>query len=181
MRSSMRGRGVRMTDEWVTKDMPPYLRCLPARAGSRARVERVFPCSQVTQVDDPAAQVAVLRLVDGWPGVTVAQTCMSVPGCEALSLSEGVAYGQEEAFIMGGEFAHVRAEGSVHTTLAPEWAVDVMTKGWGEIHPLSLYGLIPPQNIVLYAPRHADELGMMERILAGAYSYACGRLVDLQL
>jgi hypothetical protein len=169
---------LRLTDDWITKDCPSYLAALQQRSGSRPRVGRQYPCLQLTQADEPGAQQALLELVQDWPGLTVTAPRQSITGCKALALSETLARGQGEAFILGREFAHVREEGSVHAALAPEWAVDVMKKGWGQLHPLALYGLIAPQSVVFYAPRDDEELDVVERILIASYSYSCGRRVD---
>jgi hypothetical protein len=181
MRAATGQRHLRITDDWIVKDVPSYLVEVPQRRGDRAQIVRQYPCAQVTQADDPEAQDHVLGLVGRWPGVTVADPRQTIVDCRALVLEERLAEGQGEAFIMGREFAHVRAEGSVHTALAPEWAEPLMRKGWGQIHPLALYGLIQPQSLVFYAPRDADELRVIERILIAAYSYACGRYVEADL
>lgn len=179
MRAGLRQGRLLVTDEWVTKDLPSYLEDVPERRGGRAQIARQYPCAQLTQADRPTAQDEVLALVGGWPGVTVAAVRHNIPGCKALLLDDSLALGQGEAFIMGREFAHVRAEGSVHTALAPEWAEPLLRQGWGQVHPLALYGLIQPQSLVFYAPRDEDELGVIERILIAAYSYACGRYVEI--
>lgn len=178
MRAAIRASRLRITDDWVTKDCPPYLAALPERRGGRPTVGRQYPCLQLSDADHPDAQRSLLALVEGWPGVTVTETRQEIAGCKALVLSEDLAEGQGEAFILGREFAHVRAEGSVHTALAPEWATEVMRRGWGQIHPLALYGLIQPQSILFYAPRDEEELAVLERVLIGAYAYACGRTVE---
>jgi hypothetical protein len=179
MRAAIRSGRLRLTDDPVSKDCPPYLAALPPRSGGRPRVGRQYPCLQLTDADDPGAQQALLELVEDWSGVTVAPVRQTIAGCKALVLADDVIEGQGEAFILGREFAHVRAEGSVHTALAPEWAVEVLRNGWGELHPLALYGLIQPQSLVFYAPRDEAELAVLERILIGAYSYAYGRRVEL--
>jgi hypothetical protein len=168
----------RITDDWITKDPPACLRGVPRRRGDRADISRQFPCTQTTQADRATAQAEILSLVTGWPGVAVADVRQTIPGAKALVLDERLAEGQGEAFIMGMEFAHLRDEGSVHTSLAPEWAEPLLQKGWGQIHPLALYGLIPPQSLVFYAPRDEDELDVVERILLAAYAYSCGRYVE---
>jgi hypothetical protein len=168
----------RITDAVITKDAPSCLHGLPPRRGDRAEIARQYPCAQTTQADRATAQEEILALVSGWPGVAVAPVRQTIPGAQALLLDDRLAEGQGEAFIMGMEFAHVRAEGSVHTALAPEWAEPLLGTGWGQIHPLALYGLIPPQSLVFYAPRDEDELYVVECILTAAYSYACGRYVE---
>jgi hypothetical protein len=179
MRAATGQRHLRITDDPISKDVPSYLDAVAQRRGERAQIVRQYPCVQVTQADDREAQDNVLGLVAGWAGVNIADPRQTIAGCRALVLDERLAEGQGEAFIMGREFAHVRAEGSVHTALAPEWAEPLMQKGWGQIHPLALYGLIQPQSLVFYAPRDDDELDVTERILLAAYSYACGRSVEL--
>jgi hypothetical protein len=177
MRAAIGHGRVQITDDWITKDVPSYLERLPERRGARAQIARQYPCPQLTQAEHPGAQDEILALVGGWPGVTVAEPRQTIPHGKALVLADSVALGQGEAFIMGREFAHVREEGSVHTALAPEWAELMMQKGWGQLHPLALYGLIQPQSLVFYAPRDDDDLRAIERILIAAYSYACGRRV----
>ncbi|MCW3007866.1 MAG: hypothetical protein JWP17_2492 [Solirubrobacterales bacterium] len=181
MRAVTGQRHLRITDDWIVKDVPSYLAEVPQRRGDRAQIARQYPCAQVTQADDPAAQDHVLGLVGGWPGVTIADTRQTIVNCRAMVLDEHLALGQGEAFITGRELAQVRADGSVHTALAPEWAEPLMQKRWGQVHPLALYGLIPPQSLVFYAPRDEQELRVIERILIAAYSYACGRYVECDL
>jgi hypothetical protein len=171
-------RDVRITDRWIVKDVPSYLDEVRNRRGDRAQIARQYPCAQLTQADDPAAQDHVLDLAAGLPGITIVDTRQTIVNCRAMVLDERLALGQGEAFITGREFAQVRAEGSVHTALAPEWAEPLMRKGWGQIHPVALYGLIPPQSLVFYSPRDEEELRVIERILLAAYSYACGRYVE---
>ena len=167
---------LRVTDQLVSKDCPPALAALGYRVGGRPIVARQYPCVQLTDTEDSAAQMAILTSVRRWPGVRELAPRQSIPGCRALVLDETHARGQGEAFILGREFAHVRGDGSVHTALAPEWAEDVLRKGWGQIHPLALYGLIQPQSLIFYAPRDEREHEATVTILAAAYSYACGRL-----
>jgi hypothetical protein len=168
---------VRITGEVVSKDLPPCLAGLPRRAGARPRIARQYPCPQLTEATDPRAQERLVARARRWPGVDVATPRQTIPGGRALVLAEALALGQGEAFILGREFAHVRADGSVHCALAPEWAEPVLRDGWGEIHPLALYGLIQPQSLILYAPRDAAEHEAVAALLLAAYAYACGHVV----
>lgn len=178
MHAAVRRGRLQITEDPITKDLPSSLQGLPDRRGGHAQIAHQFPCPQLTQVDRPTAQDEIVALAVGWPGVSVAEPRQTIPGARALVLARELALGQGEAFILGREFAHVRAEGSVHAALAPEWGELVMQRGWGRLHPLALFGLIQPQSLVFYAPRDADELHTIERILIAAYAYACGRRVE---
>ncbi|MGK2937264.1 MAG: luciferase family protein [Solirubrobacteraceae bacterium] len=168
---------VQITDVVVSKDPPPYIADLPRRVGGRPRIARQYPCLQLTGADDPAVQGLIIERVRGWPGIEVAAPRQTIPGCRALVLDAELAHGQGEAFILGREFAHLRADGSVHVALAPEWAEEVLRRGWGQLHPLALYGLIQPQSLVLYAPRSPEELDVVVALVQAAYAYACGHEV----
>jgi hypothetical protein len=108
---------------------------------------------------------------------------VTVPGAVALILDDELAAGQPEAFIMRREFAYVRREGdgSVHLTLYPEWAAEMMRRRRCTLHPLALYGLIPPQNVIVYAPRDAGELAVVRRLVAASYCFARGEPVHVPL
>lgn len=168
---------LRITGVVVSKDPPACIADLPRRDGDRPQIARQYPCLQLTGADDPGAQDRIAGAVRAWPGVDVVAPRQTVPGALALVLDDELAAGQGEAFILGREFAHIRADGSVHTALAPEWAEEVLRRGWGQIHPLALYGLIQPQSLVFYAPRDDVELDVIVALLQAAYAYACGHEV----
>jgi hypothetical protein len=103
------------------------------------------------------------------PGVSRADSLVSVPGAIAFLLDEAMAGGPPEAFQAQREFAHVHPErdGSLHMTLPPEAAQEAYDKGWGEPHPLSGTPLI-------FGPRDEDELDVVLRLLRTSYEYAVG-------
>lgn len=115
-------------------------------------------------------------------GVAVRPTTLSLDG-EALCLDEDLAKGQPEAFVIGDEFAIVRADGSLHLQLDPGWTRELLGGGWGTIHPLARYmaGAVPPQSLIVYAPRDEDELGVAARIVEAAHGFAVGRFDELIL
>ena len=138
---------MQITDEVVTKDFPPSIEALPHRAGQRPRIARQYPCLQLTDTGDGLAQAAIVGHVRAWPGVTVTAVRQNIPDCQALVPDGDLALGQGEAFILGDKFAHVRRVGSVHAALAPKWGEEILRRGWAQIHPLALYGLIPAQSL----------------------------------
>ena len=42
-------------------------------------------------------------------------------------------------------------------------------------------GAVPPQSLVVYAPRDDRELGVVTHIAAAAHAYAIGRVGDIVL
>ena len=68
--------------------------------------------------------------------------------------------GGPEAFIFEREFAHIhpRPNPSWHLQLPPELAILAISAGWGEIHPVTWYGVSPANSLMLYSPRNAEEL-----------------------
>jgi hypothetical protein len=166
----------------VSKDLPPILQGLPRREGPRPGVEKRHPCPQVTQGAPAELREALVARARSLPGTQICPPRLTVPGADGLALAEEFALGQAEAFIMGREFACLRGagDGSVHLTLYPEWGAEVLRQGWAEIFPLALYGLIPPQNTIVYAPRDEAELEVVWRILTASYFFARGELVELR-
>ncbi|MBX6762984.1 MAG: hypothetical protein IRY88_04795 [Rubrobacteraceae bacterium] len=100
-----------------------------------------------------------------------------------MVLEEELAKGKPEAFIAGREFSIVREEGSVQLSLDPGWGQKVLDKGWATIHPLARYmaGALPPQSMIVYAPRDEKELRVIQKIVEAAYWHAQGRVEDMVL
>lgn len=162
--------------------LPAALRDLSPRLGAPPVVDVRYPCLQVDDHAPAAIRARLLEIAGGLDGVQVEPTALSVPG-DALVLREELARGKPEAFIRGREFAIVRADGSVHVSLDPVWGQRLLDTGWGTIHPVARYmaGVLPPQSMVIYAPRDEDELDVMRGVLEAAHVFAIGRIGDLIL
>lgn len=159
-------------------NLPPTLRRLPTRQGGPPRVDFRYPCPQLDELSPTEIREALLLQVQTLEYVELQPTALSIPGATALLLHESVAKGQPEAFIRGREFAIVRQEGSTHLTLPPAWGQKVLDRGWTTIHPLVRYlaGILPPQSLILYAPRDQKELLVAWKILQAAYWFARGEI-----
>ncbi|RAQ94156.1 hypothetical protein A4R35_01335 [Thermogemmatispora tikiterensis] len=157
--------------------LPPSLRRLPVRQGERPLINPRYPCLQDNHWAPPRIREQFLRWLAKLEGVSLESSDLP-PAAQALVLAEHLAKGKPEAFIRGKTFAIVRADGSVHLLLEPAWGQKVLDKGWGSVHPLARYmaGAIPPQSLILYAPRDQRDLAVLRRIILAAYSFACGRI-----
>jgi hypothetical protein len=111
-----------------------------------------------------------------FPHVERRPSAISVPGAQALWLSEEIGRASPEAFLIGREFAHVHPphDGSMHMMLPPETVDEVVAKGWGEPHPMARRGLIPPSAVMVYAPRDAAEVETVLQVIGASYRFAYG-------
>jgi hypothetical protein len=115
----------------------------------------------------------VLAQAATWPSVRRAESRISVEGASALVLDD-VADGPSEAFLVGNEFAHGHARGdsSLHVALPVPVAAAAEEAGWAEPHFLVGHGLLPPNIVMLYAPRDEDEARVLLILLRNSYDFA---------
>jgi hypothetical protein len=142
---------------------------LPVRPGPPARAEGTNPHHQVAGNAPPQMQEALFERARQLPGVRVADSFVSVPGARAFHLDRGFAAGPPEAFIVGGEFAHLHpaTDGSLHLALPAPLAAAAYERGWGEPHPIAAMPMI-------YGPRDEADLEVVWALLYGSYRYALG-------
>ena len=150
---------------------------LPRRSDARPRTT---PTNPHTQLDQQPTDLTIARhLADrafALPAVEERPSAISVPGARALWLREGVPAGPREAFMIDREFAHLHPapDFSLHLTLPPAWVDHVLAQSWGELHPMATRGLIPATTVMVYAPRNAEELEVVSRILRVSHNFAGG-------
>lgn len=163
-------------------DMAPNLRRLGARSGGRPPLDPKWPCAQTGQQAAPDTIEMLRRAILLLPGVNLCTPPLGAPG-QGFALDEDLARGQPEAFIGAPCWLNLRPDGSMHLGLRPEWAQKVLDRGWATIHPFARYmaGAVPPQSLVVYAPRDADECAVAVRIATAAHGYAVGRIGDVVL
>ncbi len=97
-----------------------------------------------------------------------------MPGSRALVMHDDVEC-NHQAFMIGREFAHIHPHpdnGSMHLQLPEEDAIEVATKGWGEDHYLVTQGRLPKGLVMVFSPRHNEELDVVKLIVKRSYNYA---------
>lgn len=161
--------------------MAPGLRRLSPRQGVSPQLAPKWPCHQLDYasggyVDRLSARALALE------GVEETAPPLNAGG-RAFALDDAHAMGQPESFVFAPIWLVVRPDGSLHLSLRPQWAQKVVSKGWGTVHPFARYmaGAVPPQSLVIYAPRDARELVVAGRIIEAAYGYASGRFGSVLL
>ena len=149
---------------------------LPERRGRRPRTTPTNPHTQLEQNPGQEVVEELARRIFALPDVEERPSAISVPGARALWLREGVPAGLPEAFMVGREFAHIHPmpDGSLHAALPPEVAREAVEKGWAEQHPVARTGHIPPNVVMIYAPRGAKEVGVVAGLVEEAHRYAGG-------
>ena len=145
------------------------------RAGPPPRTRRCLPHAQLDeQPTDAAARDELFARALCLDGVRQAASGISVPGAVALVLDEHD--GPQDAFMVGGEFAHFHPppDFSLHLTLTPEAAGEVLDGGWGELHYLAAQGELPATHLMIYAPRDSAEVDSVWTILQASHTFARG-------
>jgi hypothetical protein len=164
--------GIVMSNSLTEGIAPPLSR----RPGPRPdtthpTVDDPHPHQQLTQNAPVELQEALFRRARDLSGVTIADSCVSVPGARAFRLDAALAKGPEEAFQCDREFAHLHPahDGSLHLTLPPALYREVLETGWGEPHPIS-------GTMLLFGPRDERELEVAWGILLASHRFAVGPL-----
>lgn len=162
--------------------MAPGLKRLSRRQGTRPAVAPKWPCLQLDQTADDSLEASLKTAILAMPGVYRCEPPHNAPGL-GFALGDDLARGQPEAFLSDDCWLNLRPDGSMHLSLRPEWAQKVLDRAWATIHPFARYmaGAVPPQSLIVYAPRDRSELNVALRIAAAAHSYAMGRIGSLIL
>lgn len=148
---------------------------LPPRPGARPTTTPTNPHTQLDQQPVGWAQRELLAAaVFDLPGVVERPSGISVPGARALWLTD--ADGPPEAFMVGHEFAHLHPDPdqSLHMMLPPALAEEAIDAGWAEQHPVARRGLIPPNAVMVYAPRDDTEREVVEGLVRASHAFARG-------
>lgn len=157
--------------------LPPGLQRLAWRKGDRPRIAPKWPCPQLDQTAAPDICAALAQAIAALDGVAPCQAPHGAPG-QGFALDEEMARGQPEAFVGDGAWIALQPSGALHLSLRPDWAQKVVNHGWATVHPFARYmaGVVPPQSLLVYAPRDRAELAVALRIVAAARAYAIGRV-----
>lgn len=144
------------------------------RLGARPTTSPEIPHEQLDQTSPLTLQAELWRRMIALPDITIGPSAKSVPTTRALHLDPAVALGPREAFIEGTEFAHLHGnhDGSLHAALPLEIAENAVAQGWAEVHTLVHKGRRPPNLVMLYGPRDADELETIWHLVETSYAFA---------
>lgn len=151
---------------------------MPTRDGDRPSTTNTNPHTQLNQQPD---DISFVKELMDWAftlsNIEKRPSAISVPGAIAMCMEKEHTCKSCNAFMIGTEFAHFHPhpDYSLHLGLPKEEAEVIIEKGWGEWHPLINRGILPPNIIMMYAPRNGEELEVAKFILATSYNYAKGK------
>ncbi len=154
---------------------------LPIRTGIKPITTPSNPHMQLDQ--QPTDRKLVNELMN-WafslPDIAQANSKISVPGAQAMCLSEDKMCNHCNAFMIENEFAHFHPvpDGSIHLGLPLKDAKYVIEKGWGELHPIAKMGYLPSNFIMVYASRNEEEVLVIKKIIFRSYQFASGYFKD---
>ncbi|MEM9051751.1 MAG: hypothetical protein AAGC47_06835 [Bacteroidota bacterium] len=152
---------------------------LPKRVGEKPQTTNTNPH---TQLDQQPEDLVYINALSDWAfklnHIERQPSRISVPGAVAMCMEHDHTCKSCNAFMVGTEFAHFHPDPdySLHLGLTEEDAEIFIEKGWGEWHPMIKRGILPPNIIMLYAPRNEEELEVSKFILGRSYAYAKGEL-----
>lgn len=149
---------------------------LTPRRGERPKTRPVNPHSQLDQ--NPSREMHARMAARMFPmdGVVEQGSMVSVPGARALVVPPGKPAGPRDAFLVEREFAHLHpaSDGSLHVAVPPAEVEAVIAAGWGEVHPMARRGMIPPNVLMVFAPRDEQEIELVMRIVEASRARALG-------
>ncbi|KAK4151559.1 hypothetical protein C8A00DRAFT_17047, partial [Chaetomidium leptoderma] len=176
-----------------------HISSLPKRKGGRPTVNTVIPARQLDRKASPDMCCKVDRLVKSYQTRHPKQLQIKMSSLEPDQLdalcwdieprSARTTHHRMQDEDWGGEIAHVHGpDGSIHVVLHPEDVGTIIRGGWGERHPLCandkrwfrflFHGIleqrlpVPEGLAMIYAPRNAHELQVLDIILKAAIWYA---------
>ena len=151
---------------------------LPSRNGGRPETTNTNPHTQLTQQPEDLSHIKSLM---DWAftlsHIEQQPSAISVPGSVAMCMDDAHTCDSCNAFMVGTEFAHFHPhpDYSMHLGLPQSEAEVIIEKGWGEWHPLIKRGFLPPNIIMMYAPRDQEEFNSAMFILCRSYAFAKGQ------
>ena len=149
---------------------------LPERIGARPDTTPAPPQQQLNQNSPPQVQEELFARVKTLQGIWIGESHISVPGARGFFVEDSWPKGPSKAYMIETEFAHLHPayDGSLHMCLPEEAAAEVVSKGWGQLHPEVLTGERPATLIMVYGPRDAVELEVVWTLLQGSYAFGTG-------
>lgn len=145
------------------------------REGPRPETTNGVPHIQLDVEPVPELTELMLKHVEGFSGVALGSTRVSLPGAVGFQLNIDVSLAEPDAIVGGREFAHVHPDGSLHASLEPEMARAAVSAGWATPHPWADQRPGWEGFVMIYTPTTKAELDVVLQLVRGSYSYVTGR------
>lgn len=162
---------------------PPALgdsRSLPVRAGPQVETTQGVPHQQIGIEAVPELSGELLRRVMLLPGIEIRPTVIGMWGAKGFWLTDGLNLARPEVIFSGREFAHLHPDGSLHASLPPDRAREVVATGWGVHHPSAQYHLRLRGFVMIFTPRTENETDVVFELIVDGYNFVSGKDVRAQ-
>jgi hypothetical protein len=165
----------------IKTEKPNDMNSLPQRQGQRPATT---PSNPHMQLNQQPQDTTIIQELMNWAfslaDINREYSKISVPGAQAMCLSPDKVCTNCNAFMIANEFAHFHPhpDYSMHLGLTLSDVKIVIEKEWGELHPAVQKGWLPPNFIMLYAPRNKDEIETAKKIIYRSCLFAKGEIKD---
>ena len=148
---------------------------LPNRETPIPETTNGVPHLQIGLTAVSALSEQLLSRVGQFPGVSLGETRISMPGVVGFQFDEGVSLARPDVIVGGREFAHLHADGSLHASLEPVVARAAIDAGWAVAHPWAMQRDGWEGFVMIYTPRTQNELNVVIQLVESSFSYVTGR------
>jgi hypothetical protein len=148
---------------------------LPQRQTPIPQTTNGVPHMQIGIDVVPALAEELLLHVAQFPGVSLGETRISMPGVVGFQFDEGVPLARPEVIVGGREFAHLHADGSLHASLDPALARIAVDAGWAVAHPWAMQRDGWEGFVMIFTPTTESELEVIIGLVESSYSFITGR------
>jgi hypothetical protein len=116
----------------------------------------------------------LLQRVAQFPGVSLGETRISMPGVVGFQFDEGVSLARPDVIVGGREFAHLHADGSLHASLDPALARAAVDAGWAVAHPWAMQRDGWEGFVMIFTPTTESELEVVVQLVENSYTFITG-------
>lgn len=147
------------------------------RLGSRPSTVGPMPHMQTNQLSSPEIAEKLAETLFSIEGIIENPSRISIPGARGLFVKNLNQLKNPLVKNAQGELGHIHPDpelGSLHLQVDEKLAYALIEKGWGEFHPLVAQGALPPNLIMVYAPRNEEEVETIAKIVKSSYDFVRG-------
>lgn len=148
---------------------------LPVRETAIPQTTDGVPHIQIGIAPVPELSEALLRHVAEFPGVSLGDTRISMPGVVGFQFDDGIALARPEVIVGGREFAHLHTDGSLHASLDPALARAAVEAGWAVAHPWAQQREGWEGFVMIFTPTTPSDLDVVIQLVESSYSFVTGR------
>ncbi len=154
-----------------------YAESLPLRQTPIPQTTDGVPHVQIGIDVVPELSEKLLQQVAQFPGVSLGETRISMPGVVGFQFDEGVPLARPDVIVGGREFAHLHADGSLHASLDPALARAAVDAGWAVAHPWAMQRDGWEGFVMIFTPTTPSEFEVVLQLVESSYSFVTGHIL----